>query len=274
MTADSDGCRSGHSDGRPDGRDLRLLRSRSDAEGNPVRRHGCGGGSRAPGQSEIISDAEDRRPRNRSANGAAGSSNARSNGPGRPHEMRLFQTPHRVPSRATGSPPRFRPSAMPGVIAGNAGGRVSTAEVLVLLSLSVPAASWRQWAQDAAGAGAPLVLRGVGEGGLPGTAQENRETGSAARKPGSRSTQGCSVSSESKGCPSSWSCPAACRPAAAGAARRIPRRPTTGSPGTSGSSLRCRRSSTRAPSPATWLAATSNAWRGRSAGRRNDDPTA
>ena len=57
-------------------------------------------------------------------------------------------------------------------IVGNAGDRGSTAEVLVLLSLSVPSASWRQWAQDAAGAGAPLVLRGVGEGGLPGTARK------------------------------------------------------------------------------------------------------
>ena len=56
-------------------------------------------------------------------------------------------------------------------LAGNAGDRRSTAEVLVLLSLSVPAASWRQWAHDAARAGAPLVLRGVGEDGLPGTAR-------------------------------------------------------------------------------------------------------
>lgn len=57
-------------------------------------------------------------------------------------------------------------------LAGNAGDRRSTAEVLVLLSLSVPAASWRQWAHDAARTGAPLVLRGVGEGGLPGTARK------------------------------------------------------------------------------------------------------
>ena len=56
-------------------------------------------------------------------------------------------------------------------LAGDLGGRRSTAEVLVLLSLSVPAASWRQWAHDAARADAPLVLRGVGEDGLPGTAR-------------------------------------------------------------------------------------------------------
>ncbi|MDE0698901.1 MAG: type-F conjugative transfer system pilin assembly protein TrbC [Boseongicola sp.] len=60
-------------------------------------------------------------------------------------------------------------------IAGNARDRRSTAEVLVLLSLSVPAASWRQWAHDAARIGAPLVLRGVGEGGLPATARRIAE---------------------------------------------------------------------------------------------------
>ena len=46
-----------------------------------------------------------------------------------------------------------------------------TPEILVFTSLSVPAASWRQWARDAARTGAPLVLRGVGEGGLPETAR-------------------------------------------------------------------------------------------------------
>ena len=52
------------------------------------------------------------------------------------------------------------------------GPRSGTAEVLVFTSLSVPAASWRQWASEAAGIGVPLVLRGVGEGGLPATAKE------------------------------------------------------------------------------------------------------
>ena len=56
-------------------------------------------------------------------------------------------------------------------LAGNAGGRNATADVLVFVSLSVPAASWRQWAHDAELTGAALVLRGVGEGGLPGTAK-------------------------------------------------------------------------------------------------------
>ena len=47
-----------------------------------------------------------------------------------------------------------------------AAGRANTPEILLFTSLSVPAASWRQWARDAARIGAPLVLRGVSEGGL------------------------------------------------------------------------------------------------------------
>ncbi len=53
-----------------------------------------------------------------------------------------------------------------------AAGRTNTAEILIFTSLSVPAASWRQWAREAVRTGAPLVLRGVGEGGLPGTANQ------------------------------------------------------------------------------------------------------
>ena len=51
------------------------------------------------------------------------------------------------------------------------GPRSGTAEVVIFTSLSVPAASWRQWAREAARTGAPLVLRGVGAGGLPETAK-------------------------------------------------------------------------------------------------------
>ena len=51
-------------------------------------------------------------------------------------------------------------------------GRAGTAEILIFTSLSVPAASWRQWAREAARSGAPLVLRGVSEDGLPATARE------------------------------------------------------------------------------------------------------
>ena len=42
----------------------------------------------------------------------------------------------------------------------------ASAQILLFTSLSVPAASWREWARDAERTGAPLVLRGVGEGGL------------------------------------------------------------------------------------------------------------
>ena len=52
-----------------------------------------------------------------------------------------------------------------------AAGRGGTAEILIFTSLSVPPASWRQWAREAARSGAPLVLRGVGAGGLPETAK-------------------------------------------------------------------------------------------------------
>ena len=58
-----------------------------------------------------------------------------------------------------------------GSLAGNAAGRGGTAEILIFASLSVPAASWRQWAHEAAMSGVPLVLRGVGAGGLPETAK-------------------------------------------------------------------------------------------------------
>ena len=53
--------------------------------------------------------------------------------------------------------------------------RSGTAEILIFTSLSVPAASWRQWARNAARTGAPLVLRGVAEDGLPATAKRIRD---------------------------------------------------------------------------------------------------
>ena len=46
-----------------------------------------------------------------------------------------------------------------------------TAEVLLFTSLSVPPASWRAVARDAARIGAPLVLRGITEESLPATAR-------------------------------------------------------------------------------------------------------
>ena len=61
--------------------------------------------------------------------------------------------------------------------AGLAHDHPAMADVLIFTSLSVPAASWRQWARDAARLGAaehagpPLVLRGVSAGGLRDTAK-------------------------------------------------------------------------------------------------------
>ena len=49
--------------------------------------------------------------------------------------------------------------------------RPASADVLIFTSLSVPPASWRQWAHEAARTGTPLVLRGVGAGGLRETAK-------------------------------------------------------------------------------------------------------
>ena len=69
-----------------------------------------------------------------------------------------------------------------------AGKRPASAEVLIFTSLSVPAASWRQWAHDAARTGAPLVLRGVGAGGLPETAKRiGDRLGGSDAGPGSKS---------------------------------------------------------------------------------------
>ncbi|MDE0051523.1 MAG: type-F conjugative transfer system pilin assembly protein TrbC [Rhodospirillales bacterium] len=56
-------------------------------------------------------------------------------------------------------------------IAGDGAAREGSAEVLIFTSLSVPAASWRQWAHDAARTGVPLVLRGVAGDGLAETAK-------------------------------------------------------------------------------------------------------
>ena len=51
---------------------------------------------------------------------------------------------------------------------GLAGGP-DTPELLVFMSLSAPAASWAQWAREAARADVPLVLRGVGREGFRAT---------------------------------------------------------------------------------------------------------
>jgi len=72
---------------------------------------------------------------------------------------------------ASGEGPDASPAPLPAErqasrVAGGPAGRGSTAEAVVFMSLSVPAASWRQWAREAAAVGAPLVLRGVGPEGF------------------------------------------------------------------------------------------------------------
>ena len=66
----------------------------------------------------------------------------------------------------TTAPPGFPPHA-----GANEAKASATAEVLLFTSLSVPVASWRASARDAARIGAPLVLRGVAQGSLPETAR-------------------------------------------------------------------------------------------------------
>ncbi len=72
-------------------------------------------------------------------------------------------------------------------IAGSGAERPASADVLIFTSLSVPAASWRQWAGDAARSGAPLVLRGVAANSLPETARRIRaRLGAPGSGPGQR----------------------------------------------------------------------------------------
>ena len=70
-------------------------------------------------------------------------------------------------SEAGGETPAPLPAERQAVaMAAGLADRPHTGEVLVFMSLSVPEASWAEWAAEAALAGAPLVLRGVSPGGL------------------------------------------------------------------------------------------------------------
>ena len=55
------------------------------------------------------------------------------------------------------------------LIAWTVGFNLRGAEVIVIMSLTVPAAGWREWSLEATRIGAPLVLRGVTRGGLRAT---------------------------------------------------------------------------------------------------------
>ena len=83
-----------------------------------------------------------------------------------------------VPGSALGTTTPLPAERHAAEIARPGAGRATTAEILIFTSLSVPAASWRRWAHEAASMGAaehagpPLVLRGVGEGGLRATVKQ------------------------------------------------------------------------------------------------------
>ena len=68
-------------------------------------------------------------------------------------------------------------SMAPAVAQGLEGSRANTSEVLVFMSLSVPEPSWRQWSRQAARVGAPMVLRGVADGGLAATVRAIQDRG-------------------------------------------------------------------------------------------------
>ncbi len=74
-----------------------------------------------------------------------------------------------VPGGRVGSPAPLPAERHAARMADGLAARGNTAEVLLFTSLSVPPASWRQWARDAAWIGAPLVLRGVAGGSLRAT---------------------------------------------------------------------------------------------------------
>ena len=100
----------------------------------------------------------------RSATGPARSSSAPWDAPGRPRGRRFLADPGRLR--------RFRPSAMREALPGMRPVAPARRKSSSSPALSVPAASWRQWAREAASIGVPLVLRGVSEDGLPATAKE------------------------------------------------------------------------------------------------------
>ena len=62
-----------------------------------------------------------------------------------------------------------RPRSRPADLAGRLFEPPRGPEIIVFMSLSVPAAAWREWSFEAARIGAPLVLRGVARGGLRAT---------------------------------------------------------------------------------------------------------
>ena len=72
----------------------------------------------------------------------------------------------------TRSPAPLPAERQAGATARGLAARGTGAEVVVFMSLAVPAAGWREWAGEAARIGAPLVLRGVAPAGFRATVRE------------------------------------------------------------------------------------------------------
>ena len=71
--------------------------------------------------------------------------------------------------KASGAPAPLPAEDHAGRLAGGLFERPHGPEVIVFMSLSAPAESWRQWSREAARIGAPLVLRGLGPDGFQAT---------------------------------------------------------------------------------------------------------
>lgn len=86
--------------------------------------------------------------------------------------------------KASGGPAPLPAEGHAGRLPASLSGRSKGPEVIVFMSLSAPAESWRQWSREGARIGAPLVLRGLGPEGLQGTLKRigshlDREGGAA-----------------------------------------------------------------------------------------------
>ena len=77
-----------------------------------------------------------------------------------------------APGPGTRSPAPLPAERQAGTAARGLAARGGGAEVVVFMSLAVPAGGWRAWADEAARIGAPLVLRGVALEGFRATVKE------------------------------------------------------------------------------------------------------
>ena len=75
----------------------------------------------------------------------------------------------RAGKNAAETPDPLPAEGQAGPLAGSLSTPARGPEVIVFMSLSAPAASWREWSLEAARAGAPLVLRGLDSQGLKAT---------------------------------------------------------------------------------------------------------